>query len=82
MLETRPQNPQQVLTEPETTKEGVWLVQCGCGHVDSLVKTGNTTPLHDGLVTEIDMDAEEYADSIIAAVNMLFNLFLLWELLK
>ena len=42
----------------------------------SLMQTGNTAASHDGLVAEVEVDAQEYANSVIATFHVLLNVFL------
>ena len=40
------------------------------------MQTGNTAASHDGLVAEVEVDAQEYANSVIATFHVLLNVFL------
>lgn len=41
-----------------------------------LGQAGDVASLHDGLVAEIDVDAEKYANGIVTVAHIVLNLFL------
>ncbi len=41
------------------------------------IQSGNVTPLHDSLVSQVDMDTEEYTNRVVAIIHVVVNLFLI-----